>query len=279
MKILLTGGSGQLGRALIASAPAGTRITAPTHDQLDITNARQLAAAMAATAPDLVINAAAFTAVDRAEAEAEAAHALNATAVATLAALAPKLVHFSSDFVFDGTAHRPILPDTMPNPISVYGASKYAGEQAAGPSALIIRTAWVYAAHGQNFVHTMLRLMQAQAEVRVVADQLGTPTHAASLARATWALLGQSGIHHWTDAGTASWYDFAVAIQDEALALGLIDRPATITPIRSVDYPTAARRPAYAVLDKTETWAITGPAAHWRHELRACLAAIKAARP
>jgi dTDP-4-dehydrorhamnose reductase len=279
VKILLTGGTGQLGRALIASAPPGTHIIAPPRADLDLTNPAQVAATLAATTPDLVINAAAFTAVDACETEPEAAHALNATAVATLADQAPKLVHFSSDFVFDGTAHRPILPNAMPSPISVYGASKAAGEKAAGPHALIIRTAWVHAATGHNFVHTMLRLMRERPEVRVVADQLGTPTHAASLARATWALLGHTGLHHFTDAGTASWYDFAVAIHDEALTLGLLTAATTITPIRSIEYPTPARRPAYAVLDKTQTWAITGIPAHWRHELRACLAAIRAAQP
>jgi dTDP-4-dehydrorhamnose reductase len=124
----------------------------------------------------------------------------------------------------------------------------------------------------------MLRLMRERPEVRVVADQLGTPTHADSLARALWALHGHSGIFHWTDAGVASWYDFAVAIQDEALRLGLLAHAVPVIPIRTADYPTPARRPACGVLDKGATWAITGPARHWRHELADCLARIAANR-
>ena len=284
MKVLIAGAAGQLGRALQASAPAGVTIIAPAEGDFDITSATAVAATITAAAPDLVINAAAYTAVDKAEAEPDAAQRINADAVAILAAHAPRLVHISTDFVFDGSASQPIPPETPPSPVSVYGATKLAGEIAAGPDALIIRTAWVYAARGSNFVHTMLRLMRERPEVRVVSDQIGTPTHAASLARAIWALAGQkgqfvNGIFHWTDAGVASWYDFAVAIQEEALAIGLIDRAVPVIPIRTADYPTPARRPAYGVLDKTATWAITGPAAHWRTELRLCLAAIKEGQP
>lgn len=282
MKALIAGANGQLGRALQASAPAGTTVIAPPEADFDITDAATVAAVIAAHTPDIVINAAAYTAVDKAESDAETAHNINAIAVANLAAHAPKLIHISTDFVFDGTAHSPIPPGATPNPVSVYGHTKLAGEIAAGPTALVIRTAWVYAAQGNNFVHTMLRLMAANApgrsELKVVADQLGTPTHAASLARAVWALAGHTGIHHHTDAGTASWYDFAVAIQEEALALGLLTTAIPIIPIRTTDYPTPARRPAYGVLDKTETWAITGPAAHWRTELRLCLAEIASGR-
>ena len=150
--------------------------------------------------------------------------------------------------------------------------------QAALPAALIVRTAWVYDATGANFVRTMLRLMRERDEVRVVADQIGTPTHAAGLARAIWALVTAraSGIFHWTDAGVASWYDFAVAIQEEAFALGLLERMVPVVPIATSDYPTPARRPAMSVLDKRATWAITGVAAHWRQELRA---ALKEMRP
>jgi dTDP-4-dehydrorhamnose reductase len=279
MRVLIAGGTGQLGRALIASAPAGVTVIAPHRADLDITEPATVAAAIAAARPDLVINAAAYTAVDRAETEPDLAHRVNAVAVAVLAAHAPRLIHISTDFVFDGTASRPYPIDAAANPLGTYGASKRAGEIAAGPGALIIRTAWVYAAEGQNFVHTMLGLMRSRTEIRVVADQVGTPTHAAGLARAVWALAGHTGILHWTDAGTASWYDFAVAIQEDALAAGLLQTAIPIVPVRTADYPTAARRPAYSVLDKTATWAITGPAVHWRSELRHCLAAIAAARP
>lgn len=281
MKVLVAGSGGQLGRALAATAPAGTLLIAPPKADFDITNAAQVARVMAAAAPDLVINAAAWTAVDRAEAEEAAALAVNATAVGHLAAAAAaagaRFVHISTDFVFDGAAPRPYRPDAAPSPVSAYGRTKLAGEQLAAahhPAALIVRTAWVYAAHGTNFVHTMLRLMRERPHVQVVADQLGTPTHAEGLARALWALHGHSGMFHWTDAGVASWYDLAVAIQDEALRLGLLARAVPVIPIATADYPTPARRPACGVLDKAAAWAITGPARHWRHELADCLARV-----
>ena len=195
-----------------------------------------------------------------------------------------RLIQISTDFVFDGAASTPYLPDAATNPLGVYGRTKLEGETFARGAALssVIRTAWVYAAEGSNFVHTMLRLMGSRDEVRVVADQIGTPTHAAGLARAIWALVtveGSGGLRghkllHWTDAGVASWYDFAVAIQEEALALGLLERAVPVVSIATQDYPTPARRPAYSVLDKSATWAITGPARHWRVELRECLAEI-----
>jgi dTDP-4-dehydrorhamnose reductase len=277
MKALIAGAGGQLGRALQACAPAGVTVIAPPEADFDITDPATVARVIAESGADIVFNAAAYTAVDKAEADAALAQRINADAVALLAAQAPRLVHVSTDFVFEGTASRPYAPDAVPNPVSAYGATKLAGEIAAGPKALIVRTAWVYAAVGSNFVHTMLRLMRERPEVRVVADQVGTPTHVAGLARALWTLsdAGATGIYHWTDAGAASWYDFAVAIQEEALALGLLDRTVPVIPIRTEDYATPAQRPAYSVLDKTSSWAITGPAAHWRAELRLCLATIK----
>jgi dTDP-4-dehydrorhamnose reductase len=281
MRVLVAGSGGQLGRALAATAPAGITLIAPPEGEFDISNAAQVAAVVAAAAPDLVINAAAWTAVDRAEAEEAAAHAVNATAVAHLARAAASagahFVQLSTDYVFDGQASRPYPPEHPPAPASAYGRTKLAGEVAARdhhPAPLILRTAWVYAAQGNNFVRTMLRLMAERDELRVVADQIGTPTHASSLARAIWALDRQSGIFHWTDAGIASWYDFAVAIHDEARALGLLTRPVRILPISTADYPTPARRPAWSVLDKASSWAITGPARHWRHELIDCLKEI-----
>lgn len=281
MRVLVAGSGGQLGRALAASVPADATLVAPPEAEFDICNADQVAAVVAAARPDLVINAAAWTAVDKAEAEEAAALAVNATAVGHLAKAAAtagaRFVQVSTDYVFDGQACRPYAPDTPPAPASAYGRTKLAGEVAAQslhPAALIIRTAWVYAAVGNNFVHTMLRLMASRDELRVVGDQIGTPTHAASLARAIWALQGHSGIFHWTDAGIASWHDFAVAIQDEALALGLLTRAVPVIPIRTEDYPTPARRPAWSVLDKTSAYAIAGPARHWRHELVDCLKEI-----
>jgi dTDP-4-dehydrorhamnose reductase len=283
MKVLIAGSAGQLGRALQATAPAGTVLVAPPEAEFDILDAARVRAVLAATRPDLVVNAAAYTAVDRAEGDAATAEAVNGTAAGTLASAAAdvgsRFAHVSTDFVFDGRTPDPIPPGAAPSPLGVYGATKLSGERqvaAAHPAPLILRTAWVYAAHGNNFVHTMLRLMRERPEVRVVSDQVGTPTHADSLARAIWALdaAGATGIHHWTDAGVASWYDFAVAIHDEALALGLLERPVAVVPIRTSDYPTPARRPAMSVLDKGSSWAITGPAAHWRAELRSALQAI-----
>lgn len=281
MKVLVAGAAGQLGRALQASVPPGVTLVAPAEAEFDITDPASVAAIVDKAMPDVIINAAAYTAVDKAEAEPEIAQRINADAVANLAAHGRRLVHVSTDFVFDGTASQPYAPAALPCPISVYGRSKRDGEIAAGANALIIRTAWVYAAAGNNFVHTMLRLMRERQEIRVVADQIGTPTHVAGLARTIWTLLadGRTGLWHWTDAGVASWYDFAVAIEEEALAFGLLDKRITIIPVGTSDYPTPARRPAYGLLDKSATWAVTGPAAHWRSELRLCLAAIKEANP
>jgi dTDP-4-dehydrorhamnose reductase len=280
MKILIAGAGGQLGRALQASAPAGHLVTAPPEAAFDITNEAQVADVIATYKPDVVINAAAYTAVDKAESEPAQARLINASAVEYLAAHAPFLVQISTDFVFDGTANRPIPPETRPNPLSIYGSSKRAGELAAleNPRALVVRTAWLYAAQGSNFVNTMLRLMAERPELSVVADQIGTPTHAASLARALWTLVEarETGIHHFTDAGVASWYDFAVAIQEEAVALGLLGVAVPVRAIASAAYPTPAARPAYGVLDKSATWALTGQPAHWRTELRECLRALVA---
>ena len=282
MKLLIAGAGGQLGRALQAIVPPGASIVAPPEAEFDITDAAAVARVVAASAATHLVNAAAYTAVDKAEADLAVARRINVDAVATLAAAARAnglgFVHVSTDFVFDGTASSPYAPAAPTNPLGAYGITKRDGEIAAGSDALIVRTAWVYAAAGNNFVRTMLRVMAERPEVRVVADQIGTPTHAAGLARTIWTLAGagQTGICHWTDAGVASWYDFAVAIQEEALAISLLAKAVPVIPIRTADYPTPARRPAYSVLDKSETWAITGPARHWRCELRDCLAMMKA---
>lgn len=282
MKALIVGAGGQLGRALVASAPPGATIVGHAADTLDVTDPAAVDAAVAAEAPDLIFNAAAYTAVDRAESEEDAAFAVNATAVGHLAAaadrVAARLIHVSTDFVFDGRASSPYPPAAMPNPLSAYGRTKRAGETAAG-DALIVRTAWVYAPTGGNFVRTMLRLMATRDQVRVVADQIGTPTYAPNLAVTLWTLAanGVTGIHHQTDAGVASWYDFAVAIQEEALARGLLDAAVPVVPIATADYPTPAARPAYSVLDKTSCWALAGgPAPHWRVSLRTMLDRVRA---
>ncbi len=280
MKALIAGSGGQLGRALQATAPAGVTVIAPPEVDFDITNAEQVRTVCTAADADVLINAAAYTAVDKAETDEATARLINVDAAGILAAAATaarmRFVHVSTDFIFDGTASQPYIPDSAPNPLGVYGQTKLEGERLVGSihrDAIIVRTAWVYAAAGNNFVKTMLHLMATRDEVRVVADQIGTPTHAPTLARSIWTLLAanQAGVFHCTDAGVASWYDFAEAIQEEAAAIGLLPGSVPIIPIRTQDYPTPARRPSYSVLDKSRLWAITGPARHWRSALRDCL--------
>lgn len=282
MKALIVGAGGQVGRALAATAPVGCELVCADRSVLNVADSGAVADFMAANAPDVVFNAAAYTAVDGAERDETAATAVNATAVGYLAAAAraagARLVHVSTDFVFDGTLGRPYRPDDAVNPLSIYGRTKRAGEELAGSDALIVRTAWVYAATGGNFVRTMLRLMAERDEVRVVADQSGTPTYAPSLAAALWTLAGDDvrDILHYTDSGMASWYDFAVAIQEEALAIGLLTREVPVLPITTEEYPTPAVRPANAVLDKRDTFRLLGgPAPHWRKNLRLMLNEIK----
>lgn len=282
MRVLITGASGQLGHELVAAAPERMHVCAFGRDDLDITDTAAIAERFEAAAPDVVINAAAFTAVDRAEHERARAFAVNengATNIAAAAALRDaRLIHVSTDFVFDGRQATPYSPADPPNPLGVYGESKLAGETGVlrelGQRALIVRTAWVYSGHGHNFVNTMLRLMREKDELRVVCDQIGTPTWAGGLARTLWAAVESdaSGVLHWSDAGVASWYDFAVAIQEEGLAAGLLDRAIPIFPIRTAEYPTPARRPACAVLDKGAAMVALGQRPeHWRVALREAL--------
>jgi len=283
MKALIVGAAGQLGHALAITAPAGVRVIVLERAMLDITDAGSVDAAVAAEKPDLILNAAAYTAVDKAEGDEDAAYAVNATAVGLLADAArahgARLVHVSTDFVFDGQAGTPYTPDAVTNPLGAYGRTKLAGEHLAGEEALIVRTAWVYAPTGGNFVRTMIRLMGERPEVRVVADQIGTPTYAPGLAVALWTMAGQgvTGVHHYTDAGAASWYDFAVAIQEEALAAGLLSAAVPVIPIATSDFLTPAKRPGYSVLDKASTFAaLGGPTPHWRANLRTMVSEIVA---
>lgn len=287
MRVLITGCQGQLGWELRRSAPAGVEVIALGRGELDIGDAVAVERLIGELRPRAIVNAAAYTAVDRAESEPGLAYAVNAEGPGYLARAArdvtAHLVHISTDFIFDGNAGRPYAPDAAPAPLGVYGASKLEGERRVreqlGERALILRTAWVYSAHGANFVKTILRLLRERDELRVVADQIGSPTWAKGLATAVWRALEREvgGTHHWTDAGTASWYDFAVAIAEEARALGLVDRDVPIRPIRTEDYPTPAVRPAYSVLDKTATWAaLELPVLHWREGLRGMLRELAA---
>lgn len=278
MKVLVTGAGGQLGRALAVKAPEAIDFSAVSRAECDLSDPASITAAVAAHRPDVLINAAAYTAVDRAESEVELAMRVNGEAVMVmrdaLGAYGGRLVQVSTDFVFDGTSSRAYRPEDKRNPLSTYGLSKAAGEDAAGADALIVRTSWVYAAGGGNFVRTMLRLMRERDELSVVHDQLGAPTLARGLAATIWALVAAnaSGIFHHRDAGVASWYDFAVAIQEEALALGMLSRSIPIHPIPSSAYPVPARRPAFALLDDSATRALLGDAPpHWRVNLREML--------
>lgn len=270
MKCLLIGADGQLGFELTrALAPlgelVGTTLTgrAPggvACEALDLSDPAQVAALAARHRPDLIVNAAAYTAVDRAEDEPALAKAINAEAVAVLARHCAdhgaRLVHYSTDYVFDGAATRPYREDDATAPLGVYGRTKRDGEdavRASGCAHMIFRTAWVYAARGHNFLRTMLRLAAERDELRVVADQVGSPTPARWLAQVTALALAQGkgidGTWHVVADGQTSWHGFAAAIVEDAVAAGLLARAPRVTPIATADFPTRARRPAYSRLD------------------------------
>ena len=278
MRVLITGANGQLGGALQRTAPSWADINAIDVDDCDLTDLSMLTARLVVEAPELIINAAAYTAVDKAEADEALARAINSDAVATMveamAGTGGRLVHVSTDFVFDGTSTRAYLPDEARNPLSAYGRTKAEGEDHLRPADLLVRTAWVYEAGGANFVRTMIRLMKEREELGIVADQIGSPTWATGLARTIWGLAEKraSGTFHHSDDGAISWYDFAVAIGEEAHALGLLTRVPVIRPLTTAEYPTPARRPAFSLLDSSATRAFLGDApVPWRENLRLML--------
>ena len=284
VRVLITGAAGQLGQALIHAVPKNAQVQALDRGRLDITDAAAVAAAVREFQPTVIINAAAYTAVDKAEQEPEAAFGVNALAPKLLAQAARsiadcRMIHVSTDYVFDGASSKPYAANDATHPVGVYGQSKRTGEEAVLAAlehrAVVLRTAWLYGAQGRNFLHTMLRLMRERVSVRVVADQIGTPTSTASLAKVIWAMVARSpisGLQHWTDGGVASWYDFAVAIAEEALVRGLLNKIPEVIAISTAEFPTPARRPALSVLDKTGTIVAVGFAPHhWRISLRAVL--------
>jgi dTDP-4-dehydrorhamnose reductase len=283
MKTLILGSNGQLGQALADTVPSSWELMGLDLPELDITDADRLLTLCRDVRPDAIVNAAAYTAVDKAESEVDLATAVNVSGPRNAAAAArdvgARFVHISTDFVFDGGGLMPYKVDAETNPLSVYGLTKRDGELAAlsasEGTAAVVRTAWLYSKTGNNFVKTMLRLMRERDELSVVADQVGSPTWANSLATAVWALVDNSsltGIFHWTDSGKASWHEFAVAVQEEALSLGFLETAIAIQPITTEDYPTPAARPRYSVLDCSSTCAALGlESTEWRVNLRQML--------
>lgn len=286
MNILVTGANGQLGREmqrLGAVSPNNYIFTDVA--ELDVTDAGAVLRAAEQTRAEAIVNCAAYTNVERAEEDEATADRLNRLAPANLAAAAAAtgatLIHISTDYVFDGTAHLPYAEQAPTAPLGIYGRTKLAGEQAveaSGCSHLILRTAWLYSAFGNNFLKTMLRLTAERESLSVVFDQIGTPTYAGDLALGIFSVIeggqlrGNEGIYHFSDEGACSWYDFAVEI---AAAVG--HDKCRIVPCHTAEYPSKAPRPAYSVLDKSKfktTFGIEIP--HWRESMLYCLKTMQA---
>ena len=285
-KVLITGGDGQLGYELQRTVPDAYECVLTDKNELDITDKNAVNDFVVTHKPDVIINAAAYTAVDKAEEEKDLATAINATGAENLAQTCKdntiQFIQVSTDFVFDGKGHTPYPVDAVVEPEGMYGKTKHQGDllvkHILGDDAFIVRTSWLYSAHGNNFVKTMLKFMREREELGIISDQIGTPTWANSLAQAIWKAIENNitGMHHWSDAGVASWYDFAYAIMEEGVALGLLDHTITINAITTADYPTPASRPCYSVMDKTSTWKALGmQSEHWRVALRQMMSELK----
>ena len=278
-KILVTGSNGQLGKELkkIASSFPQFDFVFLSREDLPIHHFEMVRSYFTGYHPQYVINCVAYTAVDRAEQEKDRVFHINSEAAGVLAAICKenhtKLIHISTDYVFDGTANVPYKEDSSTNPQSVYGASKLEGEKQVlqlNPDAIIIRTSWVYSEFGKNFVKTMLKLQQEKEEISVVNDQVGSPTYAADLAEVIIRIIAsqkwEAGIYHYCNEGITSWYDFAVAIKE------MTGSQCRIKPIPTEQYPTPAKRPAYSVLDKTKIEkAFNIRAKDWKESLATCL--------
>ena len=287
LKILISGKTGQVALELQKHLSGLGELIVLGRNDLDLSKPEQIRAQVRAHRPDLIINAAAHTAVDLAESEPELAFAINGVAPGVFAeeaaALGIPLIHYSTDYVFDGNKPAPYTEDDTPNPLGVYGKSKLAGERAiaaTGAEHLILRTSWVYSTHGKNFLLTMQRLLQERPELRVVADQIGAPTWAGTIARSTRLLIerwqaaeaGAWGVYHLTAQGETSWFGFTQAIAEHLSAQG---KPcATLEPIPASAYPTPAARPQNSRLDCSRLereWQVAQPT--WQNALRECLAA------
>ena len=273
--ILITGCNGQLGTEMRMRLP---NAIAAGHAELDITDSAAVARFVAEHNIDTIINCAAYTAVDLAEDEKDAAHRLNVDGPLNLAKTGAKIIHISTDYVFDGMGNRPYTPNDATNPVSVYGKTKLLGEQAvldASDVAIIIRTSWVYSPYGKNFLKTMRKLGAERESLNVVFDQVGTPTYAGDLADAIVKILPQmnernSGVYHFSNEGVCSWYDFATEIMNMS---GL---KCNVRPITSDQYPTRAVRPAYSVLDKSKIKRTFGlEINHWKKGLEKCISKLK----
>ncbi|MEH6814615.1 MAG: dTDP-4-dehydrorhamnose reductase [Motiliproteus sp.] len=289
MKILLTGANGQVGRC-VQDRAKNCELFAFTREQLDITDCEQLDDVFAEVVPDVVINAAAYTAVDKAEEEVDLAYAINATGPANLAKICQRqnipLLHISTDYVFDGTENTPYVPEAETSPLGVYGASKLAGEDAvrAIEKHIVVRTAWVFSEYGNNFVKTMLRLGKERDQLSVVEDQIGCPTYAGHIAEILLALANKVvnpgfkgwGTYHFCGDEVVSWYQFAQAIFSQASAQGLLPKVPAITAIPSTEYPTPAARPGYSVLDNQSLLAVLETAVErdWHKGLSSVLARL-----
>jgi dTDP-4-dehydrorhamnose reductase len=282
--ILITGADGQLGQELKQVLDSEKHITTLLNkSQLDISNQEAIDAFFVKNKIDIVVNCAAYTAVDKAESESDKCYAINESGAKNLAINCKKshavLIHVSTDFVFDGNASKPLKEEDIANPLSVYGKSKLAGEQAiiaSGCKAIIIRTSWLYSSFGANFAKTILRLAKDRDSLGIVADQIGSPTYAADLAAVIGKFIlkpnleGLIGTYHFSNSGVASWYDFAVAIKN------IKKLTVNVKPIETFEYPTPAVRPAYSVLNCKkikQTLEIEIP--HWQESLSICLSKIE----
>ncbi len=274
--LLITGANGQLGTELSKLLPNAIKTDV---NELDITNELAVRRFVVLNRIKTIINCAAYTAVDRAEDDVEMATKINVDGPRNLARSGAKIIHISTDYVFDGTAHKPYTPKDMPNPVSVYGKTKLAGETAVLENAYvatIIRTAWLYSPYGNNFVKTMRRLGSEKKSINVVTDQIGSPTYAGDLAAAIVKILPQinmdnRGIYHFTNSGVCSWYDFATEIMEMS---GLNCK---VNPISSDEYPTRAKRPFYSVLDKSDIQKTFGlEIDHWKKSLSKCIKELDA---
>jgi dTDP-4-dehydrorhamnose reductase len=284
MKAIIIGKSGQLAQELVAELPKGVECLSLGRNDIDITSYSELSAKVQSFLPNVIINASAYTAVDKAESDIDAAYAINEVAVEIMAKVAKenncRFLHVSTDFVFDGKSNFAYDVSSCPNPTSVYGASKLAGELAITKTypenSAIVRTSWVYSTFGNNFAKTMLRLMKEKEQLGVVGDQLGCPTNAKGLAKFLWLLTSCNDlkkVYHWSDAGVASWYDFAVAIQELGLKHGLLNKKIPISAIASSAYPTPAKRPKFSLLNSAESNLVCNPV-HWREQLESCIISL-----